>query len=87
MLKKIMSWHQSSWITDTLEGCIHSQQAVEKCMKGLLIKNRWERERTHNIGTLFSFAAKYGINMKIDDDDIEFIDSIYSGRKGSASIW
>ena len=60
--------------------CIHSQQAIEKCIKGLLIKNSWELERTHNIGALFSFAEKYNINIKIEDEDIEFIDSIYSNR-------
>ncbi len=60
--------------------CIHSQQAIEKCLKGMLVKNKWELERTHNIGALIAFAHKYNIPIQISDEDIELIDSIYRGR-------
>ncbi len=60
--------------------CIHAQQAMEKCLKGLLIKNRWELERTHSIGSLVAFTSKYNIPIDLSDDDIEFIDRIYRGR-------
>lgn len=60
--------------------CYHSEQAVEKSLKALLIKKGWELEKIHNIERLKEIVADYGIVMEVDDDDIVFIDSIYRGR-------
>lgn len=60
--------------------CIHSQQAIEKCLKGMLIKDKWELERTHNIEVLVAITIKRNVSIKMKDDDIEFLDSIYRGR-------
>ncbi|MBI5418317.1 HEPN domain-containing protein [Candidatus Poribacteria bacterium] len=60
--------------------CYNSQQAIEKTFKGILIKQGWELEKTHNLRFLVSLSKRYGISITILDDDIDFIDSIYRGR-------
>ena len=60
--------------------CYHSQQAIEKAIKGVLIREGWELERIHSIRLLTSLARRYGIMLKITEEDIDFIDGIYRGR-------
>lgn len=60
--------------------CYHSQQAIEKCMKGILIKSGWELEKVYSIRLLSSIAQRHGLSSAIRDEDMDFIDSIYRGR-------
>ena len=60
--------------------CYHSQQAIEKGMKGVLIKKGWELEKAHSIRLLTSIAQRYGISSVMQEEDMDFIDSIYRGR-------
>lgn len=60
--------------------CFHSQQAIEKALKALLLSKKWDLERTHSIERLISITEDYNIKIDISDDDISFIDSIYRGR-------
>ena len=57
-----------------------AQQAVEKGLKAALLQKGWELERIHNIRRLVSIAEEYGIAVECDDEDIDFMDSIYRGR-------
>lgn len=60
--------------------CYHSQQAIEKAIKGALISRGWELEKIHRIKRLTVIAEEYGIPIKLNEDDITFLDSIYRGR-------
>ncbi len=60
--------------------CYHSQQSIEKSLKVGLLQRGWELEKTHSIERLNAIAEEYNITLKIDEDDITFIDSIYRGR-------
>jgi len=91
-----MKKDNSDWIQDAedelkmaqylLEGdyfkgsCYHAQQSVEKYIKAKLLIKGWELEKTHNIKRLLAIAEDYKINIKLSDQEIVFIDSIYRGR-------
>ncbi|MBI5212861.1 MAG: HEPN domain-containing protein [Nitrospirae bacterium] len=60
--------------------CFHSQQAIEKALKALLLNKGWELEKTHSIERLIALLGGYKIKIDIPDGDMVFIDSIYRGR-------
>lgn len=60
--------------------CFHSQQAIEKALKALLLNKGWELEKTHSIERLIYLLRGYKIKIDITDEDMVFIDSIYRGR-------
>jgi len=60
--------------------CYHSQQAIEKTIKALLLKKGWELEKVHNIERLKEIGEDYGIKLDVSDEDIIFIDSVYRGK-------
>ncbi|MBW1698466.1 MAG: HEPN domain-containing protein [Deltaproteobacteria bacterium] len=60
--------------------CFDAQQAVEKAIKAELIKRGWELEKIHNIRRLLYLLKEHNLSIKCDDDDIDFMDSIYRGR-------
>lgn len=60
--------------------CFAAQQAVEKGLKAALLQMGWELEKIHNIRRLLSIAQEYGVDIVCDDDDVDFVDSIYKGR-------
>src|SRR3989338_5061160 len=60
--------------------CYHSQQAIEKTIKALLLKKGWELEKVHNIERLKEIGEEYGIKLDVSDEDIIFIDSVYRGN-------
>ena len=60
--------------------CFAAQQAVEKAIKANLLKRGWDLEKIHNIRRLFSISEDYNAKIACDDDDIDFMDSIYRGR-------
>ncbi len=60
--------------------CFHAHQSIEKHIKAQLLKEGWDLEKTHSIRRLINHAKQYGISFDIEDEDISFIDSIYTGR-------
>jgi HEPN domain-containing protein/predicted nucleotidyltransferase len=61
--------------------CIHSQQAVEKALKALLIEKAERPPRTHDIVELINRAKAAGwAEIQISMDDAVFLNSIYRGR-------
>lgn len=60
--------------------CFSSQQAIEKLLKWVLLKKGWELEKIHSIRRLIAIAENFGISMPLQDDEIDFIDSVYKGR-------
>lgn len=60
--------------------CYHAQQTIEKFIKASLLQKGWELEKIHSLERLLTIAVGYNIPIKIDEEDIIFIDSIYRGR-------
>jgi len=60
--------------------CYHAQQSIEKYIKAKLLSKGWELEKIHNLRRLTSIAEDYKIKIKLSDEEILFIDSIYKGR-------
>jgi len=60
--------------------CFSSQQAIEKIIKWMLLKKGWELEKIHNIRRLMAIAENFGIIVPLQDEEIDFIDSVYKGR-------
>ena len=60
--------------------CYHAQQSIEKCLKYVLLRKGWDLQKTHNVRRLIAIIEDYGIKIQIDDNDLDFIDSIYIGR-------
>ncbi|RMG70641.1 MAG: HEPN domain-containing protein [Nitrospirae bacterium] len=60
--------------------CYSAQQAIEKMIKCFLLKKGWDLEKTHRIRRLLAIGEEYGLKIKVRDEDIDFIDSIYIGR-------
>jgi len=60
--------------------CFHAQQAVEKALKGTLLRAGWELERTHSLRKLAAIGKRYGVEEILSEDDMDFIDSVYRGR-------
>jgi len=60
--------------------CFSAQQASEKILKWALLKHGWELEKTHNIRRLLSICENYNIKIDLNDEYIDFMDSIYLGR-------
>lgn len=60
--------------------CFSSQQAIEKIIKWVLLKKGWELEKIHSIRRLMAIAENFGISIPLQDDEIDFIDSVYKGR-------
>jgi len=64
--------------------CYHSQQAVEKVCKAILVEKGIEVPRTHNIFDLVSAIKKLGFKPKFKEEDAIFLNSIYRSRYPSA---
>lgn len=60
--------------------CFSSQQAIEKFIKWVLLKNGWELEKIHSVRRLIAIAENFEISIPLQDEEIDFIDSIYKGR-------
>lgn len=60
--------------------CFHAHQSIEKHIKAQLLKEGWDLEKTHSIRRLLNHAKQYGISFEIKDEDVSFVDSIYTGR-------
>ena len=60
--------------------CYHGEQALEKALKGLLIKQGWELEKTHSIRYLLTIGKRYDLQFDFQEEMINFAESIYRGR-------
>lgn len=57
------------------------QQSVEKALKSVLIEKSFVFIRTHSIGELKNKLEENGIKINLDDDECDFLDSIYLPSK------
>ncbi len=55
----------------------HSQQAIEKCLKAIIVERDLAFQRTHSIRGLVNIVTQSNITVEIEEDDIDLIDSIY----------
>ena len=60
--------------------CLHSQQAVEKGLKALLLEKGQRPPRTHDILELLNAVRTNGWQIEVGIDDAVFFNSIYRGR-------
>jgi len=60
--------------------CSSSQQAIEKIIKWMLLKKGWELEKINNVRRLMAIAENFGIIVPLQDEEIDFINSVYKGR-------
>ena len=60
--------------------CLHSQQAVEKAFKALLLEKGQRPPRSHDIVELLNLVAAAGWPCQVDMDDAVLLSSIYRGR-------
>jgi HEPN domain-containing protein len=60
--------------------CYHSQQAVEKTLKSLLVENEVDVPRTHNILDLRNAVKRLGFNISLSDEETIFLNAIYRAR-------
>jgi len=59
----------------------NSQQAIEKFLKACFIEKNAKLQKTHTITILVEKLKVYNIDISINEDDIDLIDSIYLTSK------
>jgi HEPN domain-containing protein len=65
-----------------LNPCLqNAQQSVEKSLKALLIENSRKLQKTHSINELVSILSGKGINININEEERDLLDSIYLPSK------
>lgn len=57
------------------------QQSVEKALKAILIEQTIKLKKTHSITELRNILKENKINIDLDEDDCDFLDSIYLPSK------
>ncbi|MCE1253222.1 MAG: HEPN domain-containing protein [Anaerolineae bacterium] len=57
----------------TYGATFHAQQCCEKYLKALLIKNKVDFPRTHDLAALNSLCSKNSLFLTIKDDDLEYL--------------
>ena len=60
--------------------CFHSQQAVEKGLKALILERGDRPPRTHDVIDLFNRVTALGYVLATPMDDLVFLNSVYRGR-------
>jgi len=60
--------------------CFAAQQAVEKAINTELLHRGWELEKIHHIRRLIHIGKEMGLDLVYEEDDIDFLDSIYRVR-------
>ena len=60
--------------------CIHSQQCVEKGLKGLLLEKGRRPARTHDLVELLNLVTADGWSVGLPMDAAVFLNSVYRGR-------
>lgn len=65
-----------------LNPCLQSiQQSIEKSLKAIFIEKEIPFKKTHNIMELKTILSKYKVEIKLTDDECDFLDSIYLPTK------
>ena len=59
----------------------NTQQAVEKTLKALILQNDLGFRKTHSIQDLKSSLAAVGVDVGLNDEDCEMLDSVYLPSK------
>ncbi len=59
--------------------CYHSQQAVEKGLKAVIIEKGKRPERTHDLVELLNVVTGMGVDSGLSLDDAVYLNSIYKG--------
>lgn len=57
------------------------QQSVEKALKAVLIEKSIKMKKTHSITELINILQKNKITIEINEDEVDFLDSIYLPSK------
>jgi HEPN domain-containing protein len=57
------------------------QQAIEKMLKAVLAESGIKVKKTHSINELVTILAERGMNVDIEEDERDLIDSIYLPSK------
>lgn len=60
--------------------CLHSQQAVEKALKALVLERGHRPARTHDVVDLLHAAVAEAWSPTLTTDDAVYLSSIYQGR-------
>ena len=64
----------------TRGACYHSQQAVEKGLKALILEKGDRPDRIHDLVDLLHKATGWGWDTGLSIDDAVFLNSVYKGR-------
>jgi HEPN domain-containing protein len=56
---------------------LHIHQALEKHLKGFLLKNGWILQNTHDLITLASRAESFGLDLRDREDALDRINEYY----------
>jgi HEPN domain-containing protein/predicted nucleotidyltransferase len=60
--------------------CYHSQQAVEKGLKAILLEKGQRPQRTHDIVELHNAVTKTGADSGLSMEEAVYLSSVYKGR-------
>jgi len=66
--------------------CYHSQQAVEKILKAILVKHEVEVPFTHNLLDLNNAVKEFNYEAPVSDEECVFLNSVYRSRKGLKKV-
>ena len=69
LLKKLINDFD---VSDTIWG-FHAQQAIEKLLKALLIKNKTDFPRTHDLTVLFELLNSGGTELPFSINDLDIL--------------
>jgi len=65
-----------------LNACLqNAQQAVEKYLKAVIVERDLELRRTHSIRELVGILAAQDITLRVSEDEMDLMDSIYVPSK------
>ncbi len=59
----------------------NTQQSIEKFLKALFVEKGFKLQKTHSIAVLAETPRINGLELSINDDEIDLIDSIYLTSK------
>jgi HEPN domain-containing protein len=59
----------------------NAQQAIEKSLKALIIEKGLKFQKTHSVSTIVAYLERHDVPIRISEDALELIDSIYLSSK------
>jgi HEPN domain-containing protein len=69
---------ETDWFNPSLQ---NAQQAIEKAMKAVILSRNLTVKRSHNIRELARDLRQAGVEVELNDDECDLIDSIYLPSK------